>query len=186
MLRKAGIDPVVIVSGVDETTEPGLDTGTIVAQLAARKAAAVTELVEKSQPGTLVLGCDSMLDLDGTAYGKPASAEEATALWRRMSGREGSLYTGHCLIVAGTDRRAEAVGRTLVRFGTPGEAELAAYVASGEPAVMAGAFSLEGLGAPFIDGIDGDPTNVIGLSVPLLRLMLAELGVPITELWREG
>lgn len=186
VLRKAGIDPVVIVSGVDETTEPGLDTGTIVAQLAARKAAAVTELVEKSQPGTLVLGCDSMLDLDGTAYGKPASAEEATALWRRMSGREGSLYTGHCLIVAGTDRRAEAVGRTLVRFGTPGEAELAAYVASGEPAVMAGAFSLEGLGAPFIDGIDGDPTNVIGLSVPLLRLMLAELGVPITELWREG
>ncbi len=186
VLRNAGIDPEVIVSGVDEDTEPGLDTPAIVAQLAARKAAAVAQVVAKSSPGALVLGCDSMLDLDGTAYGKPVSAEAAADLWRRMSGREGTLYTGHCLIVAGADRQVDAVGRTSVRFGTPTDAELAAYVASGEPTAMAGAFSLEGLGAPFIEGIDGDPTNVIGLSMPLLRRMLAELGVPITDLWRDG
>jgi septum formation protein len=186
VLRQAGIDPEVIVSGVDETTEPGLDTQEIVAQLAARKAVAVAAVVGKSQPGALVLGCDSMLDLDGTAYGKPACAQEAAGLWRRMSGRQGTLYTGHCLIVTGANRRVDAVGRTAVRFGRPTEAELAAYVASGEPTAMAGAFSLEGRGAPFIDGIDGDPGNVIGLSMPLLRRMLAEVGVPITDLWRDS
>jgi len=184
ILRKAGIDPEVIVSGVDESTEPGLDTGTIVAQLAARKATAVADLLAGDRPGTLVLGCDSMLDLDGIAYGKPASPHDAAGLWRLMSGRAGTLFTGHCLIVAGEERRVEATGRTIVRFGTPTADELAAYVASGEPAAMAGAFSLEGLGAPFVDAIEGDPGTVIGLSMPLLRRMLAELGVSVTGLWR--
>ena len=116
-------------------------------------------------------------------FGKPASAGQAAEVWRRLSGREATLFTGQCL-VAGDGRRVRDVARAAVRFGTPSEAELAAYVASGEPMAMAGGFSIEGLGAPFVDSIDGDPGTVIGLSLPLLRRMLAQIGVAITDLWR--
>ena len=133
-----------------------------------------------------MLGCDSLLDLDLMAFGKPASAEEAAAMWRRLSGREATLFTGHCLIEAGSGRRVRGVVGTVVRFAAPSDAEIAAYVASGEPLAMAGAFSMEGLGAPFMAGIDGDPTNVMGLSLPLLRRMLADVGVAITSLWRKA
>jgi septum formation protein len=180
LLRAAGIDPEVVVSGVDETFDDGLDTATAVAELAERKAA----VVAGQRPDALVLGCDSMLDFDQRALGKPASADEAADLWRRLSGREGTLCTGHCLIEPGGGRRIRAVARTVVRFGAPTEAEIAAYVASGEPMAVAGGFCIDGLGAPFVEGVDGDPGNVIGLSLPLLRLMLAELGVAITDLWR--
>ena len=186
MLRNAGIDPEVIVSGVDESTEPGLDTPAIVAVLAERKAAAVVAAVAEQHPDALVLGCDSMLDLDGGAYGKPATARAASQLWQRMSGRDGTLLTGHCLIQAGSGRTVSGVGRTVVRFGRPSQAEIDAYVRTGEPLAMAGAFSLDGLGGAFVDGIDGDPGNVIGLSLPLLRRLLAEFGVAITDLWRAG
>jgi septum formation protein len=180
VLRDAGIDPRVVVSGVDETTEPGLDTATVVAVLAERKAAEVAGRC----PGTLVLGCDSLLELDRATFGKPASAEQAVGMWRRLSGREATLFTGQCLIAA-DGRRVREVARAAVRFGTPSEAELAAYVASGEPMSLAGAFSIEGRGAPFVEGIDGDPGTVMGLSLPLLRRMLAGIGVAITDLWRE-
>ena len=179
LLRSAGIDPEVVVSGVDETTDDGLDTATAVAVLAERKAGAVAGL----RPGALVLGCDSMLDLDRAAFGKPASAAEAADMWRRLSGRQGTLFTGHCLIDGARGRRLREVARTVVRFGVPTDAEIAAYVASGEPMAVAGAFSIDGLGAPFVESIDGDPGNVIGLSLPLLRRMLAGLGVSITDLW---
>ncbi len=131
-----------------------------------------------------MLGCDSLLDLDGEALGKPGTAQRAAALWGRLSGRQGILFTGHCLIGPGTRRRAQGVGRTVVRFGRPSAAEIAAYVASGEPLALAGGFSLDGLGAPFVEGIDGDPGNVLGLSLPLLRRLLADLGVAITGLWQ--
>jgi septum formation protein len=180
VLRDAGIDPEVLVSGADETTDDGLDTATVVGLLAERKAS----VVAARRPDALVLGCDSLLDLDQRAFGKPASAEQALGMWRRLSGREATLLTGHCLIDNGTDRRVRGVARTVVRFGTPSDAEVAAYVASGEPMAMAGGFSIDGLGAPFVDSIDGDHSNVIGLSLPLLRRMLAELGVAITDLWR--
>jgi septum formation protein len=180
VLQNAGIYPEVVGSGVDETTDGELNTATIVGLLAERKALAVAAV----RPEALVLGCDSLLEFDHVSYGKPESAQQATDLWRRMSGRNGTLFTGHCLIQGGTGLVVIRVGRTAVRFGTPTEAEIAAYVAAGEPTAMAGAFSLEGLGAPFIDGIDGDPSNVIGLSLPLLRRMLAELGLGITDLWR--
>lgn len=180
VLRGAGIDPEVVVSGVDEATDGQMDAATMVKLLAERKASAVSA----RRPDALVLGCDSMLDLDQKAFGKPASPEQAAQMWARMSGREGTLFTGHCLIEPGGGRRVRGVGRTVVRFGTPSDAEVAAYVASGEPMAMAGAFCLEGRGAPFVDGIDGDPSNVIGLSLPLLRRMLADLGVSITDLWR--
>jgi septum formation protein len=180
VLRGAGIDPEVVVSGVDETTEDHLDTATVVGLLAERKASAVAAL----RPDALVLGCDSMLDLDHKAFGKPASPERAAGLWARLSGREATLYTGHCLIEPAAGRRVRGVGRTVVRFAAPSEAEVAAYVASGEPMTVAGAFSIDGLGAPFVESIDGDPSNVIGLSLPLLRRMLADLGLAITDLWR--
>jgi septum formation protein len=180
LLRDAGIEPRVVVSGADETTEPGLGTAAVVALLAERKAATVAAL----HPGELVLGCDSLLDVGGLPMGKPASADNAIALLRSLAGREAVLYTGHRLIDGPSGRQASGVAATVVRFGTPTDAELAAYVATGEPLQLAGAFSIDGRGAPFIDGIDGDPGNVIGLSLPLLRRLLAELDIAITDLWR--
>ena len=179
VLREAGIDPQVVVSGVDETTDDGLDTAEVVALLAERKATAVAGRC----PGALVLGCDSMLELDRVRFGKPASADQAVAMWRRLSGRDATLFTGHCLI-AGDGRQVRDVARAVVRFGTPSDTEVAAYVASGEPMTLAGGFSIEGRAAPFVEGIDGHPGTVIGLSLPLLRRMLAQIGVTITDLWR--
>jgi septum formation protein len=180
VLRGAGIDPEIVVSGVDETTEEHVDTATIVDLLAERKASAVAAL----RPDALVLGCDSMLDLDGRAFGKPASPERAVEMWARLSGREGTLYTGHCLIEPSAGRRVRGVGQTVVRFGSPSDAEVAAYVASGEPMRVAGGFTIDGLAAPFVESIDGNHTNVIGLCMPLLRRMLADLGLAVTDLWR--
>jgi septum formation protein len=180
VLRDAGIDPEVAVSGVDESDVAEMTTPALVSVLAERKA----EAVAARRPDALVLGCDSLLDLDAESLGKPVSASQAVRMWQRLSGREATLYTGHCLIEAGQGRRIRGVASTVVRFGSPSETEIAAYVASGEPMGLAGAFSIEGLAAPFIEGIDGDPGNVMGLSLPLLRRMLAEAGVAITDLWR--
>jgi septum formation protein len=179
-LRSAGLDPEVVVSGVNETNHDGLDTASLVADLADRKAMVVAAI----RPDALVLGCDSMLDLDGTALGKPGSARAAASMWQDLAGRSATLYTGHCLIHGPANRRSQAVAATTVRFGQPTESELAAYIATGEPLAAAGAFTIEGYGAPFIDGIDGDPSNVLGLSLPLLRRLLADLGMAITDLWR--
>jgi len=180
LLRAAGLDPDVVVSGADESHDGQLDVADLVVMLAERKAAAVARL----RPDALVLGCDSLLDLDGQPVGKPASAGQAAGVWRRLAGRTAALRTGHCLIEPGGGRVVRDVASTSVRFGTPSDAEVAAYVATGEPLAMAGAFSIDGRGAAFVDGIDGDPGNVIGLSLPLLRRMLAGLGVAITDLWR--
>jgi septum formation protein len=180
VLRAAGIAPEVVVSGVDETCDDALDTASMVVELAERKAAAVATL----RPGDLILGCDTLLDFEGEALGKAATPERATEVWLRLAGNEGTLYTGHCLIDGRAGRVERAVAATRVRFGTPTEAELAAYVASGEPMSMAGGFSIDGRGAPFVNGIDGDPSNVIGLSMPLLRRMLARLGIALTDLWQ--
>ena len=180
LLRDAGIEPVVVVSGADESDPGGLDTAALVAVLAERKAAAVAAV----RPGHLVLGCDSMLDLDGAPLGKPASGEDAASLWRQLAGREGVLYTGHRLIDGLSGGQASGVAATIIRFGQPTDDEIAAYVDTGEPLQLAGAFSIDGRGAAFVDGIDGDPGNVIGLSLPLLRRLLAEIGIAITDLWR--
>ncbi|MEV4679564.1 Maf family protein [Streptomyces kurssanovii] len=181
LLRQAGLAPEVIVSGVDEDALTAPSPAELALVLAEAKAAAVAARPEAE--GALLIGCDSVLELDGEALGKPADAEEATARWKAMRGRSGVLQTGHCVIDTVTGRRASATASTTVRFGEPTDAEIAAYVASGEPLYVAGAFTLDGRSAPFIDGIDGDPGNVIGLSLPLLRRLLAELGVSITDLW---
>ena len=179
VLRAAGLEPKVMVSGVDESAFAAGTPAELAGLLAQAKAAAVASGLERG----LVIGCDSLLDLDGRALGKPASAAEAADRWREMSGRTGTLVTGHCLIDAATGRRADAVAATRVRFGTPSEQEIAAYVASGEPLAVAGAFTLDGRGGWFVEGIEGDHGTVLGVSLPLLRRLLAELGFSVTDLW---
>ncbi|MFJ3936410.1 nucleoside triphosphate pyrophosphatase [Streptomyces parvus] len=181
LLRQAGFAPEVIVSGVDEDALSAPTPAELALVLARAKAAAVAERPEAA--GALVIGCDSVLELDGEALGKPADAEEATARWKSMRGRAGILQTGHSLIDTASGRTASATASTVVRFGEPSDAEVAAYVASGEPLHVAGAFTLDGRSAPFVDAIEGDHGNVIGLSLPLLRRLLGELDVSVTELW---
>jgi len=183
VLRAAGLEPEVMVSGVDETAFRAARPAELAGQLAQAKAAAVAACLPGRLAGALVIGCDSLLDLDGRALGKPGSAAEAAARWREMSGRSGTLVTGHCVINAATGQRAAAVAATAVRFGTPSEREIDAYVASGEPLTVAGAFTLDGRGGWFVDGIDGDHGNVLGISLPLLRRLLTDLGFGVTELW---
>ncbi|PZG32442.1 septum formation inhibitor Maf [Spongiactinospora gelatinilytica] len=180
LLRTAGLDPKVVVSGVDEDAVTADTPGDLALTLARAKAAAVAERVGDG----LVIGCDSVLEIDGVPYGKPATPEEATARWQAMRGSDGRLLTGHCVIDAASGREAAELGSTLVRFGTPTDAEIAAYVATGEPLRVAGAFALEGFGGWFVEGIDGDHGNVLGISLPLLRRLFAELGVELPPLWR--
>lgn len=181
VLRDAGFDPEVIVSGVDEDVGD-LRTAEAVVVLAERKASAVAPRCEDA----LVLGCDSLLEVDGASLGKPASGAEVVEMWRRLSGRHARLCTGHCLIDTRSGARVCDVEGTLIRFGRPTDDEVRAYAASGEPLALAGAFSIEGYGGPFVDGIDGVPSNVLGVSLPLLRVLLSKVGVPITDLWRKA
>lgn len=176
LLRAAGFDPQVQVSGVDESTVTGTPAEQVL-QLARLKAG----VVAPAHPDAVVVGCDSMLELDGRALGKPADATEAVARWQQMRGRSGILLTGHCVLDG--DRSASEVAATVVRFGSPTDAEIAAYVASGEPLHVAGAFTLDGRSGPFVDGIDGCHSNVVGLSLPLLRRLLQQLDVEVVDLW---
>ncbi|MFC8131854.1 nucleoside triphosphate pyrophosphatase [Streptomyces sp. NPDC057302] len=183
LLRQAGLAPEVIVSGVDEDAISAPTPAELALALAEAKASVVS--ARPDAKGALVVGCDSVLELDGQALGKPADAEEATARWKSMRGRAGILQTGHCVYDTAAGRHVSALASTVVRFGEPSDEEIAAYVASGEPLHVAGAFTLDGRSAPFVDSIEGDHGNVIGLSLPLLRRLLAELGVGITELWAD-
>jgi septum formation protein len=182
LLRAAGIEPTVVVSGIDEDTIDAPTTRELCLALARAKARAVAALPSAS--GALVLGCDSLLDFDNQALGKPKSAEDAIARWHAMRGRSGVLCTGHWLVDTAAGREAGEIGETVVRFGEPTDAEIEAYVDTGEPLAVAGAFTLDGFGGVFVDGVDGDPANVVGLSLPLLRRLLAGFGLSVTELWR--
>jgi septum formation protein len=182
VLRGAGLDPEVVVSGVDESAFTAATPADLALRLAGAKARAVADQLDEG----LVIGCDSVLDLDGRALGKPGTPQAAAERWREMSGRAGTLVTGHCVIDAASGSRAAGTAGTTVRFGTPTEEEIAAYVATGEPVNVAGAFTLEGRGGWFIDAIDGDHSNVLGISLPLLRRLLADLGVPLLSVWRAG
>lgn len=179
VLRAAGFDPEVIVSGVDEDGVTG-PTDKVALLLAERKAAAVAAQVDGD---ALVVGCDSVLDVDGNTRGKPGSVDEARAWWASVAGRTAVLHSGHCVIDVATGRRASAVASTTVRYGTPTDAEMDAYLATDEPLAVAGGFTIDGYAAPFVDGLDGDHGTVLGLSLPLLRRLLAELDVAITDLW---
>ena len=182
-LRSAGIDPTVIISGVDETQLDGLPPAELALQLAELKCAAVAAR-DDVPPGSLVLGCDSVLELGGESLGKPDTAEIAVERWRRMRGSSGVLQTGHCLRDTATGRVAAATASTVVHFADLSDAEIAAYVATGEPLHVAGAFTVDGLGGAFVTRIEGDHHNVVGVSLPLLRDLVAELGHEWTELWK--
>jgi septum formation protein len=181
LLRGAGLAPEVLVSGVREDGVEATDTAGMVVILARRKAEAVAAGPQAA--GALVLGCDSLLDVEGEARGKPGRPDVAARWWREVRGRSATLLTGHCLIDTVAGRAEEGVVGTVVRFGHPSDAEIDAYVATGEPLSVAGGFTLEGRAGAFVEGIDGDPNNVVGLSLFLLRRLLASLGVGITELW---
>jgi septum formation protein len=184
LLTVAGITPVIRVSDVDEraieTEMPHASPTELCLELARAKARAVAAEFS-DDPDTIVIGCDSVLDIDGVAFGKPEDAAIAKSRWQQMSGREGILRTGHW-IIRGTDELGEVASTTVVH-GVLSEAEIDAYIATGEPLQVAGGFTLDGLGAPFVERIVGDPSNVIGLSLPLLRSMLTRLGVAWPSLW---
>ena len=183
-LRAAGIEPVVVVSEVDEdltvaeaTDRYGpLEPADIALLLARAKAEDVAARVDA---GVVVLGCDSVLELDGEVHGKPGDAAEAVARWRRMRGRSGVLHTGHWLI----DERGSggptlgATASTTVHFAKLSDEEIEAYVTTGEPLTVAGAFTIDGLGGAFVTSVEGDHHNVVGLSLPLLRDLLADAGI---------
>ncbi len=182
VLRDAGFDPEVVVSGVSEEFDGLTFTpAQAVEVLAERKALAVADHCGEG----LVIGCDSMLEFDGEALGKPASGAEVVHVWRRLSGRQATLHTGHCLIETSTGHRVNRLASSVVQFGVPSETELSAYAATDEPLSLAGAFSIEGLSGPFVEAVHGSPSNVLGLSLPDLREMLFEVGVQVADLWRQ-
>ena len=190
LLMAAGVEPSIVVSGVDEDavtaaareTYGELAPEDIALVLARAKAEDVAGQIEHA----IVVGCDSVLELDGEVHGRPADAAEAVERWSRMSGRSGVLHTGHWVVdtreteAGGTGATLGATASTTVHFARLDEAEMEAYVATGEPLRVAGAFTLDGLGSPYVAGIEGDPSNVVGLSLPLLRELLEEVGIP----WR--
>ncbi len=183
LLRAAGFDPEVVPSGVDETAVASDEAGVVatVQALAVAKAAAVTARADVS--GALVLGCDSLFEIDGRAQGKPGTAEQAVARILAQRGRSGVLHTGHCIIDTDGGAQALGVASTTVRFTAMSDAEVDAYVATGEPLHVAGAFTLDGRASVFVAGVEGDPSNVVGLSLPLFRDLLGRLGVEVTSLW---
>lgn len=177
-LRRAGLEPEVVVSGVDEDASSADTTPELVALLAERKARAVAELVGTD---ALVLGCDSLLELDGQQLGKPGTVDAAARRWHQMRGRTATLHTGHCLIDASTSEHVIRSVATDVRFADITDEEIGEYCATGEPIAVAGAFTVDGLGGWFIDGIVGDHHNVVGVSLPVVRALLRELGYSLRD-----
>ncbi|MFT3663106.1 MAG: nucleoside triphosphate pyrophosphatase [Gordonia sp. (in: high G+C Gram-positive bacteria)] len=198
VLRDAGIDPLVLISDLDEDALvaglAGAAPATVVTTLAQAKAEAIIAAVLTSDDDEIaavaadgvILTCDSMLLLDGELAGKPKTPEVARARWRAMRGRRGDLLTGHCVTRmsggAAVDTAVDTMG-TVIRFSAVSDTVIDRYVATGEPLQVAGAFTLDGLGGWLLDGIDGDPSSVIGISLPLTRELLDRVGVDVTTLW---
>ena len=180
VLEDAGLAPEVVVSGVEEDDVTG-ETPTVARLLAERKAAAVAERLDGGP--ALVIGADTILDVDGETRGKPGSLDQARQWWASVAGRTAVLHSGLCVIDAGTGRQVSDVASTNVRYGLPTAEEVEAYLATGEPLAVAGAFTIDGYAAPFVDHIEGDHGTVLGLSMPLLRQLLGRLGVRVTDLW---
>ncbi|WP_407318570.1 Maf family protein [Isoptericola halotolerans] len=200
-LRSAGVEPVVVVSDVDEEAVlaaareryPDLPPSDSVLVLAQAKAEEVAHRVEQGTDATtgrsaLVLGCDSMLEIDGEVVGKPGTPDVARERWHRMRGRSGVLHSGHWVVDCrtgedgGTTATLGATSSTTVHFADLDDAEVDDYVATGEPLEVAGAFTIDGLGGPYVDGIEGDPHGVVGVSLPLVRALLAQIDVPFRDL----
>ncbi len=202
-LRAAGLDPEVLVTGADEDQVTASSPAELVATLAELKADAAEQILGicslspshrtlgpstrslSPSKGLLLIACDSLMELDGQAVGKPGSEAAAVELWQRMRGREVLLHTGHSVRLLGVEppRALSRVATTVVRFADVGDAEIRAHAATGEPARVAGGFAINGLAGPFVESIEGDYHNVVGISLPLLRDMTAELGIGWPALW---
>jgi nucleoside triphosphate pyrophosphatase len=187
-LRSAGIEPIVEVSGVDESLVQEGDPARLAMTLARLKGLEVAARHQElpPDPRTLVLGCDSVLEVDGIAYGKPESPREAVERLRALRGRDAILHTGHHLTDLtdlSTGTASAAVASTRVVFGSFSDEEIDAYVDTGEPLEVAGAFTIDGLGGAFVERVEGDPHNVVGLSLPLLRRMVGQLGIGWHQMW---
>ena len=184
LMRASGIEPRVVVSQVDEDAveaaarqqDPQLSPSRLAQLLAEAKGAAVAALSHEGPP-PFVLACDSVLEVDGLVHGKPGTADVARERWRQVRGRSAVLHTGHHLIDMRDGRTAGGPASATVRFASVSDAEIEGYVATGEPLHVAGGFTLDGLGAPFVESIEGHPSTVVGLCLPLLRRLLGDLGV---------
>jgi septum formation protein len=185
VLRAAGIEPVVRVSGIDEDALVASLANPTPEETVVALSAAKAEAIEHDDE-CVVIGCDSMLLFEGDLVGKPGTAEVARERWRRVAGKSGELITGHTVLRVSAGAvigKASAAESTTVRFGTPSDEELEAYIATGEPLHVAGGFTIDGRGGWFIDGIDGDHSSVIGISLPLTRRLLGQVGVSVSTLW---
>jgi septum formation protein len=180
VLREAGFAPEVVVSGVAEDDVTGR-TADVARILAERKARVAADRLD-GEPA-IVLGCDTVLDVDGETRGKAPTLEVARSWWASVAGRSATLHSGLCVLDTAADRCASGVAATVIHYGRPTEREMDAYLATGEPLAVAGGFTIDGYAAPFVDRIDGDHAAVLGLSLPLLRRLLAEIEIEITDLW---
>lgn len=192
VLRSAGVDPLIVVSGVDEDAvvaalPADAGPGEVTTALATAKAEAVAHALDAEVAADcVVIGCDSMLFREGRLWGKPATEDAVLDAWRAMAGRSGELFTGHCVLRMRANRivdTAAAHAVTTVRFGHPSASDVLAYARSGEPTAVAGGFTLDGLGGWFVDGVDGDPSAVIGIGLPLTRSLFERVGLSLADLW---
>ncbi len=181
LLESAGLRPEVVVSNVPEDGTDDLEPADAVAVLARRKAEVVVSQLDPREG--LVVACDSLLEFEGQAWGKAASPDEVVERWRRLRGSTGRLHTGHVVIDAASGRHAEATDTSVVRFGDPSDAEIDAYARTAESLQVAGPFTLEGRSAPWIESIEGNCGTITGISLPVLRRLLARLDVGIIDLW---
>lgn len=188
-LQAAGIDPRVIAPEIDESAIQTDDAATLAGELARTKGEVVEArlLGQGLREPTVLIACDTLLEIEGHTYGKPGSAETAIVRWYRMRGRQGMLHTGHYVALMDPTRSSHQVrvASTVVHFADLSDAEIAAYAATGEPERVAGGFTIDGFGGAFVTSIEGDPHNVVGISLPLVRQMLLDLGVSWPSLWRQ-
>jgi septum formation protein len=184
-LRAAGLAPRVVVSGIDEGAVTAPTPRALALTLARLKGDASLATLDPNAD-LVLLACDSVLDLDGVAVGKPGTDQAVRERWRSLRNRDAFLTTGHYVVVRrdGVAHTASAAATTRVRFANVSDEEIEAYIATGEPHQVAGGFTIDGYGAAFITGLGGDPHNVVGISIPLLRSLLADLGVAWTSLWQ--
>lgn len=175
LLEGAGLNPTIIVSNVDEETDffNAMMPADMVIALAVTKAHTVREQIDYP---ALIIGCDSTFDVDGVSFGKPGTPEVARERAKAISGRSGLLHTGHCIIDTAQGREIADRVTTKVTFSELTDREIEDYIASGEPLHVAGGFTLDGFGSPFIPVIEGDYTNVVGISMPFLRSAMSQLG----------
>ncbi len=192
VLRGAGVEPTVRVSGVDEDAVidrlgPSADPEVVVTALAEAKARdVVPSLVAEGFSDAVVIGCDSMLLIDGELQGKPHTVDVARRRWQSMAGRSATLLTGHSVLRIEDGTVVATVSDhsgTVVHFGTPSAEDLEAYLATGEPLKVAGAFTLDSLGGWFVERLEGNPSSVIGIGLPLVRRLLGQVGVSVAQLW---